>query len=244
MQNTNKTKEQQWAEWDEQIARFLRRKMSEDEAAAFRQQLAEDDDLRQRASLQASMIRQMKEVGMEQSQRVANAMRTLTREEAETMARGKGKTLFAKKKTLMQRLTPWISVAAVLCCVLIVGRVTLGPHMVRKVQYYAHSLFQPKQTKPAKNKNTKPSTQQQTQLEQLALLRGKIEMGIDVKSSTQQLQKMFDQACKDDKSIYKDHINDIANTLLIGYNMLNDQDAAFAVYDQLRDWDDIQMAHK
>lgn len=239
-QNSKKQIEQQMAEWDEQISRFLRGTMSKDEAEAFRAELNNNKELRERAVLQARLIRQMRQVGEERTQRVADAMRSATPEEITMLAKGKGAKLLKPRKSLGRRLMPWISIAAVICCVAMVGSRWLGPHPVRTIERYAYSLVYPHRLKsePVQVNKLDSVTLRHQQLEELALLRGKIEMGLDVAESTRRLQAIFDQACNDKDTDYELFINDIAFMLMAGYDKLGDSENSKAVFERLNELDD------
>ena len=239
-QNSKKQIEQQKAEWDEQISRFLRGTMSKDEAEAFRAELYNNKELRERAVLQARLIRQMRQVGEERTKRVADAMRSAAPEEITMLAKGKGAKLLKPRKSLGRRLMPWISIAAVICCVAMVGSRWLGPHPVRTIERYAYSLVYPHRLKsePVQVNKLDSISLRHQQLEELALLRGKIEMGLDVAESTRRLQAIFDQACNDKDTDYELFINDIAFMLMAGYDKLGDSENSKAVFERLNELDD------
>lgn len=239
-QNSKKQNEQQMAEWDEQISRFLRGTMSKDEAEAFRAELYNNKELRERAVLQARLIRQMRQVGEERTKRVAYAMRSAAPEEITMLAKGKGAKLLKPRKSLGRRLMPWISIAAVICCVAMVGSRWLGPHPVRTIERYAYSLVYPHRLKsePVQVNKLDSVTLRHQQLEELALLRGKIEMGLDVAESTRRLQAIFDQACNDKDTDYELFINDIAYMLMAGYDKLGDSENSKVVFERLNELDD------
>lgn len=240
-QNSKKQIEQQKAEWDEQISRFLRGTMSKVEAEAFRAELNNNNkELRERAVLQARLIRQMRQVGEERTKRVADVMRSAAPEEITMLAKGKGAKLLKPRKSLARRLMPWISIAAVICCVAMVGSRWLGPHPVRTIERYAYSLVYPHRLKsePVQVNKLDSVTLRHQQLEELALLRGKIEMGLDVAESTRRLQAIFDQACNDKDTDYELFINDIAFMLMAGYDKLGDSENSKAVFERLNELDD------
>lgn len=253
MWNNKKQREQQLMLWDEQICRFLRGQMSADEAATFRAELKKNEALRQRAVLQSRLIKQMQEVGEELEQRIADAMRAVSPEEARIIARGKGERLIQKpKKSLARRLAPWISIAAVVCCVLMVGRYYLGPHPVRTLERYAYVLrhngngrHHRSTVEPVQVCQLDSVALRHQQLEELALLRGKIEMGLDVESSTQKLQAIFDAARCDSVSPYQPFLYDMAFTLMEGYDKTGNDVAGRKVLDALENWDDgLLMSEK
>lgn len=242
-QNSKKQIEQQKAEWDEQISRFLRGTMSKVEAEAFRAELNNNKELRERAVLQARLIRQMRQVGEERTKRVADAMRSAAPEEITMLAKGKGAKLLKPRKSLGRRLMPWISIAAVICCVAMVGSRWLGPHPVRTIERYAYSLVYPHRLKsePVQVNKLDSVTLRHQQLEELALLRGKIEMGLDVAESTRRLQAIFDQACNDKDTDYEMFINDIAFMLMAGYDKLGDSENSKVVFERLNKLDEEML---
>lgn len=252
MQRKNKEKEQQLMLWDEQICRFLRGQMPADEADSFRAELKKNEALRQRAVLQARLIKQMKEVGEERKQRIADAMRAISPEEARLIAQGKGNRLIQKpKKSLTRRLAPWLSIAAVVCCVLIVGRYYLGPHPVRTLERYAYALrhntsgHHRPTVEPVQVCQLDSVALRHQQLEELALLRGKIEMGLDVESSTRKLQAIFDASRLDSVSPYQPFLYDMAFTLMEGYDKTGNETASRYVLDAIEKWDDgVLMSEK
>lgn len=242
-QNSKKQIEQQKAEWDEQISRFLRGTMSQAEADAFHAELNNNKELRERAVLQARLIRQMRQVGEERTQRVADAMRSAAPEEIKMLAKGKGAKLLKPRKSLGRRLMPWISIAAVICCVAMVGSRWLGPHPVRTIERYAYSLVNQQhphriKSEPVQVNKLDSVSLRHQQLEELALLRGKIEMGLDVAESTRRLQAIFDQACNDKDTDYELFINDIAYMLMAGYDKLGNSENSKAVFERLNELDD------
>lgn len=242
-QNSKKQIEQQKAEWDEQISRFLRGTMSKAETEAFRAELNNNKELRERAVLQARLIRQMRQVGEERTQRVADALRATSPEEIKMLAKGKGAELLKPHKSLGRRLMPWISIAAVLCCIVMVGSQWLGPHPVRTIERYAYSIVHQQlphriKSEPVQVNKLDSVSLRHQQLEELALLRGKIEMGLDVAESTRRLQAIFDQACNDKDTDYELFINDIAFMLMAGYDKLGDSENSKAVFERLNELDD------
>ena len=249
MLNKKKEKEQQLMLWDEQICRFLRGHMSADEATAFRAELKKNEALRQRAILQARLIKQMQEVGEEREQRIVDAMRTLSLDEARIIAQGKGYRLISKpKKSLTRRLAPWLSIAAVVCCVLMVGRYYLWPHPVRTLERYAYELRHYRSghhhrstIEPVQVCQLDSVALRHQQLEELALLRGKIEMGLDVESSIQKLQAIFDAARCDSVSPYQPFLYDMAFILMEGYDKTGNDVASREVLNALEKWDDGQL---
>ena len=79
------------------------------------------------------------------------------------------------------------------------------------------------------------------QLEELALLRGKIEMGLDVESSIQKLQAIFDAARCDSVSPYQPFLYDMAFILMEGYDKTGNDVASREVLNALENWDDGQL---
>lgn len=249
MQKNDKNNEQQLLLWDERICRFLRGQMSADEADAFRAELKRNEALRQRAVLQARLIKQMREVGEERDQRIADAMRAVTPEEARLIARGKGERLMQKpKKSLTRRLAPWLSIAAVVCCVLMVGRYYLGPHPMRTLERYSYALrhngsaqHHSSTVEPVQVSELDSVALRHQQLEELALLRGKIEMGLDVEASIRKLQALFDAARVDSVSPYAPFLYDMAFILMDGYEKTGNDAAKREVLKDLDTWNDGEL---
>lgn len=243
-QNSNKQNEQQMDAWDEQISRFLRGAMPKAEAEAFRKELNNNNVLRERAKLQARLVKQMRQVGEERTQRLADALRSATPDEVAVLAKGKGDSLLKPRKSLGRRLAPWLSIAAVLCCVVMAGSRWLGPHPMRTIERYTYALLHQSKTQPRNavvpvqvNKLDSVSLRHQ-QLEELALLRGKIEMGLDVAESTCRLQAIFDQACSTKDMDYEPFLNDIAYILMDGYDKMEDTEGVKSVFEKLDAMDD------
>lgn len=224
-------------EMDERIERFLRGRMSLEEANAFRAEMKSNETLRERAVLLARLIKQMREVGAEQQQRVVDAMQAVDKETIRQIAAGKGAKLMQPKKTLSRRLRPWVAIAAMFCMLVLVGKFAVSPNSQRNFYGFASSILSGGKSKKV-NVQVKelPKTVVRTRhdkLEELALLRGKIDMGLDLKQSTKRLQAIYDRAKQKKDTLYAPFINDIAFALAEGYNKTGNKDKEKAVLDEM-----------
>ena len=225
------------AEMDERIAQFLRGQLSQADADAFRAEMKENARLRERAILVARMIKQMREVGEERRQRVVDAMQMTDRRTIEQIARGKGEKLLKPRKSLTRRLAPWIAAAAVLCCVVLVGRAYWTKDVERQVINYANNHLSVRLEKNSsvqvKQLPKNVVSSQHSKLEELALLRGKVEMGMDLEDTTKRLQAIYKKAKQSKDSLYAPFATDIAFALAEAYHKLGDQDAEAQILDEL-----------
>lgn len=223
------------AEMDERIALFLRGGMSESEAEAFRAEMKENPKLRERAILMARLIKQMRRVGKEREQHLVDALQTVDRKTIELIAKGKGMETMKERKPLIRRLMPWAAAAAILCCVVLVGRYVWSTQSAQ-ISNFAYELFAPKpsQTPVQVKQLPKEVTRgQHNKLEELALLRGKVEIGLDLEATTQRLQALYDEAKQSNDTLYESLLGDIALSLAQGYNKLGDKDAEALILDEL-----------
>lgn len=223
------------AEMDERIALFLRGGMSESEAEAFRAEMKENPKLRERAVMMARLIKQMRRVGKEREQHLVDALQTVDRSTIEMIAKGKGMESMKEQKPLIRRLMPWAAAVAILCCVALVGRYVMT-NGSGQISNYAHGLFAPKSA-PAplqvKQLPKEVTRGQHNKLEELALLRGKVEMGLDLEATTKRLQAIYDEAKQSNDTLYESFFSDIALTLAQGYDKLGDKDAEALILDDL-----------
>ena len=236
MKNNGKMKETSpHAEMDERIALFLRGGMSETEAEAFRAEMKENPKLRERAVLMARLIKQMRKVGKEREQHLVDALQTVDRKTIEMIAKGKGMETMKERKPLMRRLMPWAAAAAIICCVALVGRYVWSTESAQ-ISNFAYGLFAPKPA-PApvrvKQLPKEVTRSQHNKLEELALLRGKVEMGLDLEATTQKLQALYDEAKRTNDTLYESFFSDVALALAQGYNKLGDKDAETQILDDL-----------
>ena len=223
------------AEMDERIALFLRGQMSEAEAEAFRAEMKENSKLRERAVFMARLIKQMRRVGKEHEQHLVDALQTVDRKTIELIAKGKGMETIKEYKPLMRRLIPWVAAAAMFCCVVLIGRYVWNTESVQ-ISNFAHGLFAPKPAAAPVQVKQLPkdvTRGQRNKLEELALLRGKVEMGIDLEATTQRLQALYDEAKQTNDTLYESFLGDIALALAQGYNKLGDKDAETQILDDL-----------
>ncbi|MBR5716463.1 MAG: hypothetical protein IKX59_07735 [Bacteroidales bacterium] len=231
--NMNETSPQ--AEMDERIALFLRSRMSEAEADAFRAEMKDNPKLRERAITMARLIKQMQIVGEERQQRVVDAMQTLDRKTIEKIVQGKAKEMMKERKPFVRRIMPWVAAAAILCCVVLVGRFIWSAESQR-INNFASGLFAPKPSAAPMQVKQLPKEVvrgQHNKLEELALLRGKVEMGLDLEATTQRLQAIYNEAKNAGDTLYESFFSDIALTLAQGYNKIGDKDAEMQILDDL-----------
>ena len=225
------------AEMDERIALFLRGQLSQAEADAFRAEMKENVRLRERAIVVARMVKQMREVGEERQQRVADAMQMVDRKTIEKMAQGKGEKLMKPRKSLMRRLMPWIAAAAVVCCVVFVGRAVWNKEMQRAITQYANSYlpfkFNKERSVQVKQLPTSVVNRQHSKLEELALLRGKVEMGMDLEVTAKRLHAIYEESKLPSDSLYSPFVADIALALAQAYDKLGDEEAEAKMLDEL-----------
>lgn len=199
--------------------------------------MKENTRLRERAILMARLIKQMREVGEERQQRIVDAMQMVDRKTIEKIAQGKGEKLMKPGKPLSRRLAPWITAAAVICCLVFVGRAVWNKEVERAVTRYAiHYL-------PASHKKT-PTTQvkqlpknvvrsQHNRLEELALLRGKVEMGMDLEATARRLRDIYEESKRSEDSLYSPFTADIALALAQAYDKMGDEEAEAKILDEL-----------
>ena len=225
------------AEMDERIALFLRGQLSQADADAFRAEMKENPKLRERAILMARMIKQMREVGEERKQRVVDAMQSVDRKTIEQIARGKGEKLLKPRKSLTRRLMPWIAAAAVICCVVLAGRAYWTKEVEQTVINYANThlpvRLEKKSSVQVKQLPRSVVNSQHSKLEELALLRGKVEMGMDLEETTKRLQAIYKKARQSNDSLYAPFATDIAFALAEAYNKLGNKDAEAQILDEL-----------
>ena len=223
------------AEMDERIALFLRGQMSEADADAFRAEMKENPKLRERAITMARLIKQMQIVGEERQQRIVDAMQMVDRKTIEKIAQGKAKEMMKEKKPFVRRIMPWVAAAAILCCVVLLGGYIWSTESGR-INNFASGLFAPKPaTAPMQVKQLPKEVVrgQHNKLEELALLRGKVEMGLDLEATTQRLQAIYDEAKQSGDTLYESFFSDIALTLAQGYNKIGDKEAEMQILDDL-----------
>lgn len=227
------------AEMDERIAQFLRGQMSQADADAFRAEMKENPKLRERAVTMARLIKQMKAVGEERQQRVMDAMQAVDRKTIQQIAQGKGEEMMKEKNPVLRRLMPWVAAAAVLCCVVLLGRYAMSTEGRSAINHLASAW-----TTPKENTEQHAAVQvaelpkevvvtEHDKLEELALLRGKVDMGLDLEETTERLQAIFDEAKQNTDSLYTSLYDDIAYALAEGYHKVGNTDAETLILNDL-----------
>jgi len=232
------------AEMDERIAQFLRGQMSQTDADSFRAEMKENQKLRERAITMARLIKQMQIVGEEQKQRVIDAMQAVDRKTIVKIAQGKGEEMMKEKKPVLRRLIPWMTAAAILCCVVLLGRYAMSPDGRGTIRHFASSFVSTKEDvqkpKPVQVKESpkKVVRTEHDKLEELALLRGKVDLGLDLEDTTNRLKAIYEEAKQDTDELYTSFFHDIAVALAEGYHKIGDFDAETTILNDLLDMPD------
>ncbi len=229
------------AEMDERIDQFLRGQMSKTDADAFRAEMKENTSLRERAITMARLIKQMQTVGEERRQRVVDAMQVVDKNTVQQIAQGKGEEMMNEKKPVVRRLMPWVAAAAVFCCVVLLGQFVMSPDGRSSIRRFASNFVSAEvnNTKqPVKAAVEKPKGAvriEHDKLEELALLRGKVDMGLDLDETTERLRSIYEEAKENINGFYASYFDDIAYALAEGYHKIGDIEAETQILNDLLD---------
>lgn len=232
------------AEMDERIDQFLRGQMSKTDADAFRAEMKENAKLRERAITMARLIKQMQVVGEERQQHIIDAMQAVDKKTIQQIAQGKGEEMMKEKKPALRRLIPWVTAAAVLCCVVLLGRYAISTEGRTSIRRFASAWVSNKEdTKKHQAVQVKKSPKEvvrseHDKLDELALLRGKVDMGLDLEDTTRRLQAIYEKAKQDTDTLYISFFDDIALALAEGYHKIGDTDHETLILNDLMDMPD------
>lgn len=211
-------KNNDYMQFDEQVERYLRRQMTVEEERAFKQSLADNPELKERARITALMIREMRNAVAEESsedQKIIQAVKGMNEEQFRKAA-----GILPKAKVI--RLWPRVMKYAVAAC--IVGIVAIiGVQQYDASQYktigndpvylaYTSMLGETGHDRSAGEAEAIP------QQDDILALFGKIEQGTDVKTAVKQLQGFYDQILSEGAQYaLAEYQDDFAWYLSIGY---------------------------
>lgn len=196
--------------FDEMVDKFLRRQMTPSEEQAFRDELASNPALTQRAQAIALMIKSMDAVGAERDRQIADEIKGMSETEFRRAAglKPRAKTNVFRPKFI--RYAAAACVAGVICWAAIHyygvhQTVVLGT----SADYYAYSMD------IADDANSRGMDDQEVTL-RLTTLFDNVRDGIDLPAAISELEKIYSDAL-DPNSNYAQYDNDIAWNLAFAY---------------------------
>ena len=194
--------------FDQQVDKFLRNQMSEEEAIAFMSELSSDVEKKERARIIALMIKSMDKVGIEHDQQIVNQIKGLSKAEF--------KKLIGIKTTLISLFPKAMKygIAACVACILAFGgykyynyqqTVSLG-----NAEYYAYVAdINLEGSHRGDNANIEIESK-------LLILFSNVKNGIKISAAIKELESIYEEALSEE-SLYNNYVDDIAWNLAIAY---------------------------
>ena len=194
--------------FDQQVDKFLRNQMSEEEAIAFMSELSSDVEKKERARIIALMIKSMDKVGIEHDQQIVNQIKGLSKAEF--------KKLIGIKTTLISLFPKAMKygIAACVACILAFGgykyynyqqTISLG-----NAEYYAYVAdINLEGSHRGDNANIEIESK-------LLILFSNVKNGIKISAAIKELESIYEEALSEE-SLYNNYVDDIAWNLAIAY---------------------------
>lgn len=193
--------------FDQQVDKFLRNQMSEEEAIAFMSELSSDVEKKERARIIALMIKSMDKVGIEHDQQIVNQIKGLSKAEF--------KKLIGIKTTLISLFPKAMKygIAACVACILAFGgykyynyqqTISLG-----NAEYYAYADINLEGGHRGNNANIEIESK-------LLTLFSNVKNGIKISAAIKELESIYEEALSEE-SLYNNYVDDIAWNLAIAY---------------------------
>lgn len=194
--------------FDQQVDKFLRNQMSEEEATAFMSELSSDVEKKERARIIALMIKSMDKVGIERDRQIVNQIRGLSKAEF--------KKLIGIKPTLISLFSKAMKygIAACVVCILTFGgykyyyyqqTVSLG-----NAEYYAYVAdINLEGSHRGDNANIEIESK-------LLILFSNVKNVIKISAAIKELESIYEEALSEE-SLYNNYVDDIAWNLAIAY---------------------------
>lgn len=196
---------------DDRIANYLRGEMNDDEERQFVAELKTNNELRERAILQAKLIKAMRDVDHE----VKNALRNSNVEDLKNKS----------SKTYTLPLKKWMAVAASIVIVCVIGFKSYDYYNVTNLgKEYASLLPMPTQVRGDVDEET---------IAELNALFKKVEIGKDLVSTITILEKLWRESNKDTYNKYTDYAPYIGWNLAIAYLRNYDKQKAKTVLEEM-----------
>lgn len=194
--------------FDQQVDKFLRNQMSEEEATAFMSELSSDVEKKERARIIALMIKSMDKVGIERDRQIVNQIRGLSKAEF--------KKLIGIKPTLISLFSKAMKygIAACVVCILTFGgykyyyyqqTVSLG-----NTEYYAYVAdIDLEGSHRGDGANSEIESK-------LMSLFSNVKNSITISTTIKELKSIYEEALSEE-SLYNNYVDDIAWNLAIAY---------------------------
>ncbi len=211
-------KNNDYIQFDEQVERYLRRQMTAEEERAFKQLLAENPELKERARITALMIREMRNAVAEQSsedQKIIQAVKGMSEEQYRKAA---GLPPKAKVIRLWPRVMKYAVAACIVGIVAIVGVRQYDASQYKAIGYDTEYLAYVPMLSESGHDRSAGEAEPIPQQEEILALFGEIEQGTNLKPTIKQLQEYYDQIQRDgNESALAEYQDDFAWYLSIGY---------------------------
>lgn len=194
--------------FDQQVDKFLRNQMSEEETVAFMSDLASNAEMKERARVIALMIRSMNQVGIEHDQQIVNYVKELSRPKFERIAGIK-----SSLNSLWLKVMKY-GIAACITCILAFGgyryydfRKTVSLGNTEYFAYVADIDLEGGYRGDGENAEVESK---------LVALFSNVENGTDISKTIRELELLYEQSLSE-SSIYNNFVDDIAWNLAIAY---------------------------
>lgn len=229
-------KNDNYIQFDEQVERYLRRRMTVDEERDFKQLLTENPDLKERARFTALMIREMRNAVEEESsenQKVIHAIKGMSEKQYRKAA-----GLFFKKKVV--RLWPKVIKYAIAAC--IVGIVCyVGIEQYDAMQYKKigndpiYLAYEPMLGETSHNRGADESDAiPQEEKKEILTLFNEIEKGINLEQAVYRLEDLYCDIQEEKPiSLLAEYEDDFAWYLSIGYLKLGEGESAIRMLESI-----------
>lgn len=194
--------------FDQQVDKFLRNQMSEEEAIAFMSELSSDVEKKERARIIALMIKSMDKVGIEHDQQIVNQIKGLSKAEF--------KKLIGIKTTLISLFPKAMKygIAACVACILAFGgykyynyQQTISLGNAECYAYVADINLEGGHRGDNANIEIKSK---------LLTLFSNVKNGVKISAAIKELESIYEEALSEE-SLYNNYVDDIAWNLAIAY---------------------------
>lgn len=198
-------KNNDYMQFDEQVERYLRRQMTVEEERAFKQSMADNPELKERARITALMIREMRNAVAEESSE-------------EQFRKAAGILPKAKVIRLWPRVMKYVVAACIVGIVAIIGVQQYDASQYKTIGNDPVYLAYTPMLGETGHDHSAGEAEAIPQQDDILALFGKIEQGTDVKTAVKQLQGFYDQILSEGaQSALAEYQDDFAWYLSIGY---------------------------
>lgn len=227
MDNNIKVTEQEIRE-DERIDAFLRGKMSDDDAQLFMEELASNQELKDKAIAMARLAKAMNKVGREREEDTVELIKSVSEEEFMDVVKEVSKPAKPKLTLLWRKHSVILSIAASLLLLFMVGggyQYVDYRHTQSLADTYALTFDSPSYIKGEENADV---------TKELPELYQNVKDGENIGETISRLAELWELSKQDTYNDYTNYSNEIGYELAIAYLRDNDKDNAKQVLQSIK----------